>query len=56
DPFSQRLRDLLITVEIDLKQTFQQQAIEAVYRQVFISFLGVLAGGTAMIALLFVQL
>lgn len=56
DPFGARLRDLLITVEIDLKQNFQQEVVDLSHRQVFLSFLGVLFGGGAVILLLFTQL
>lgn len=56
DPFGERLRDLLVTVEIDLKQNFQQEIVESAYRQVFLSFMGVLVGGGGIIFLLFSQL
>lgn len=55
-PFSQQVRDLLVMVEIDLKQTFRQQVIDSAYNYVFVSFIGVLLGGGAMMALLIVQM
>lgn len=55
-PFGERLRDLLITVEIDLKQNFQQEVVDASHRQVFLSFMGVLVGGGVLVLLLFSQL
>lgn len=56
EPFSVRLRELFVTVEIDLKQTFRHEAIDSAYSRVFVSFVGVLLGGGAMVALLIVQM
>lgn len=55
DPFSGRLRELLVTVEVDLKQNFQQEVVDVSHRQVFLSFMGVLVGGGALMLLLFTQ-
>lgn len=54
--FGPRLRDILITSEIDLKQEFRQHAIETAYRQVFLSFIGVLLAGGVLIMVLLLQL
>lgn len=54
--FGPRLREILVTAEIDLKQEFRQQTIEAAYRRVFLSFAGVLAAGGLLILVLLLQL
>lgn len=56
EPFGPRLRDTLIIAEIDLKQEFRQQTIETAYRQVFLSFVGVLLAGGILILVLLLQL
>lgn len=56
DVFGPRLRDTLVTAEIDLKQEFRQQTIETAYRQVFLSFTGVLLAGGVLILVLLLQL
>ena len=56
EEFGPRLRDLLLTVEIDLETDYRQQVIESAYRQVFISFAGVLFGGGVVVLLLVTQL
>lgn len=56
EEFGPRLRDTLVKVEIDLTGNFQREVVESAYRQVFISFIGVLVGGGAVAFLLLTQL
>lgn len=56
EPFGPRLRDLLLLVEIDFGNEFGQKVIESGYRQVFLSFAGVLGAGGVVILLLISQL
>lgn len=56
DPFGPRLRDILLTAEIDLKQEFRQEAIESANREVFLSFAGLLASGGVLIFVLLMHL
>lgn len=55
EPFEERLRTLLVTVEFDLKQDFQQEVVDESHRRVFLSFMGVLVGGGVLVLLLFTQ-
>lgn len=56
EPFGRRLRELLLTIEIDVGDDFRQQIIDSAYHQVFISFAGVLGAGGLVILLLLTQL
>jgi signal transduction histidine kinase len=54
--FGPRLRDVLVSVEIDLTADYRQEVVESTYKQVFVSFTGVLIGGAAIALLLLTQL
>lgn len=56
EPFGNRLRDLLVTIEVDLGDDLRQRALESGYNQIFISFIGVLGGGGLVVVLLITQL
>ena len=56
EEFGPRLRDVLVSVEIDLTEDYRQEVVESAYRQVFFSFTGVLIGGAAVALLLLTQL
>lgn len=54
--FGPRLRDVLVSVEIDLTEDFRHEVVESAYKQVFVSFTGVMIGGAAVALLLLTQL
>ena len=54
--FGLRLRNVLVSVEVDLTEDFRHEVVESAYKQVFVSFTGVLIGGAAIALLLLTQL
>lgn len=56
EQFGPRLRDVLVSVEIDLTVDYRREVVESAYKQVFVSFTGVLFGGIAIALLLLTQL
>ena len=56
EEFGPRLREVLVSVEVDLTGDFRHEIVESGYRQVFLSFTGVLIGGAAVALLLLTQL
>ena len=56
EEFGPRLRDVLVSVEIDLTEDYRHEVVESAYKQVFVSFTGVLIGGAAIALLLLTQL
>ena len=54
--FGLRLRNVLVSVEVDLTEDYRHEVVESAYKQVFVSFTGVLIGGAAIALLLLTQL
>ncbi|MCK5623123.1 MAG: HAMP domain-containing histidine kinase [Alphaproteobacteria bacterium] len=54
--FGLRLRNVLVSVEVDLTEDFRHEVVESAYKQVFVSFTGVMIGGVAVALLLLTQL